>query len=146
MMGLMSFLCVRAAQLGRIFMREVDDFAGERFGVGIGARTGAGQADIDGVNAERFHQVEDFDFFADAGIVDGGILEAVAKGFVVEHHAAAGGDFGVGEGVPVVDEFVFHFVGAVVVSNTFLCVRRFRDLIANGTALIAQRVAVRRLR
>ena len=65
-------------------MRDVDDFARERFGVSIGARSGAGQADIYGVNAERFHQMQDFDFFADAGIADGGILQAVAESFVIE--------------------------------------------------------------
>jgi hypothetical protein len=47
-----------------------NDFAGERFGVGVGAGAGAGQADIHGVDAERFHEVEDFDFFGDRGIVD----------------------------------------------------------------------------
>ena len=64
MMGWMSFLCVRAAQLGRIFMRDVNDFAREGFGVRIGAGAGAGQADVHGLDAQRFHQVQDFDFFA----------------------------------------------------------------------------------
>ena len=65
-----------------------NDFAGEGFGVGIGAGAGAGQADIYGVDAERFHEVEDFDFFGDGGIVDGGILQAVAEGFIVERDPA----------------------------------------------------------
>jgi len=33
--------------------------------------------------------VEDFDFFFDAGVVDGGILQAVAEGFVVQENARA---------------------------------------------------------
>ena len=90
------------------FHARVDNFARESFGVRISARAGAGQADIYGVNAERFHQVQDFDFFTDAGVVDGRILQAVAESFIVEHHAAAGGNFGAGVSVPVVDEFVFH--------------------------------------
>ena len=87
---------------------RVDNFARQRFGVRISARAGARQADIHGVNAERFHQVQDFDFFTDAGIVDGRILQAVAQRFIVEHHAATGGNFRAGVGVPVVDEFVLH--------------------------------------
>ena len=92
------------------FHARLNDFARESFGVRVGARTGAGETDIHRVDAERFHQVQDFDFLGDAGIVDRRILQAVAKGFVIEHHAAAGGNFGAGECVPVVDEFAFHFV------------------------------------
>src|SRR6267378_1618258 len=65
------------------------DFAGEGFGVFYGAGAGAGETDVERVDAERFHQVEDFDFFFDAGIVDGGILQAVAQSFVVQQHARA---------------------------------------------------------
>ncbi len=108
MMGLMSFLWVRAAALGRIFILARNDFAGEGFGIGVGPGAGAGQADIYGVDAEGFHQVQDFDFFGDRRIVDGGILQAVAESFVVEGDAAVGGDFGAGEDVPIVDEIVFH--------------------------------------
>src|SRR5580692_2176385 len=95
--------------VGADFHARGDDFAREGFGVGVGARTGARQADIYCVNAERFHQVQDFDFFGDAGIADGGILQAVAEGFVIQGDAARGGDFGTGVSVPIVDEFVFHF-------------------------------------
>ena len=87
------------------------DFAGEGFSVGVGARAGAGQADIHGVDAERFHQVKDFDFFGDGGIVDRRVLQTVTEGFVVEHDATIDGDFGAGVCVPVVDEFVFHCCG-----------------------------------
>src|SRR4029077_7687921 len=59
------------------------DFASEGFGVGNGAGTGAGKADVQRFDAQRFHEVEDFDFFFDAGVVHGGILQAVAEGFVV---------------------------------------------------------------
>jgi hypothetical protein len=33
--------------------------------------------------------VEDFDFFFDAGIVDGRILQAVAKSFVIQENTRA---------------------------------------------------------
>ena len=85
------------------------DFAGEGFGVLDGARAGAGKADVERLDAERFHQVEDFDFFVDGGIVDGGILQAVAEGFVVEEDARAGRDRERRYRVPVVD--VFGVVG-----------------------------------
>ena len=87
---------------------RIYDFSREGFGVGIGARAGAGEADVYSVNAERFHQVQDFDFFGDGGIVDRGVLQAVAECLVVEHDAAAYRDFGAGVRVPVVNEFVFH--------------------------------------
>jgi len=104
---------------------RLNDFAGERFGVRIGARTGAWQADIHRVNSERFHQVKDFNFLGDTWVVDRRILQPVAKRLVIHHHAATRGNFGAGECVPVVNEFAFHF---------FL-----------RETLIAQRVAVRRL-
>ena len=59
------------------------DFASEGFGVGGGAGARAGEADVNGVDAERFHQVQDLDFFGDGGVGDGGILQAVAQSFVV---------------------------------------------------------------
>ena len=46
-----------------------DDFACERFHVLYGARPCARQTDVERIDAQRFHQVKDFDFFGDAGIV-----------------------------------------------------------------------------
>ena len=91
--GRISFLMRARGAIRADFHARVHDFARQGFGVGIGARTGAGQADVHGVDAERFHQVQDFDFFADGGIVDRRILQAVAEGFVIEHDAAAGEEF-----------------------------------------------------
>ena len=48
-----------------------------------GARAGSRKADVERIDAERFHQVEDFDFFFDAGIVDARILQTVAKSLVI---------------------------------------------------------------
>ncbi len=92
---------------------RLNDFARESFGVRIGARAGAGEADVHRVDSERFHQVKDFNFLGDARIVDRRILKAVAKRLVIQHHATAGGNFGAGECVPVVDEFAFHFLGFI---------------------------------
>ncbi len=107
-MGLDILFVSASSAVGADFHVRADDFAGEGFRVSESARAGAGQADVDGLYAERFHQVQDFDFFSDARIVDRRILQAVAERFVVEHHAAANRDFGAGVGVPIVDEFVFH--------------------------------------
>ena len=68
-----------------------------------GARAGAGQAEVERVDAESFHQMEDFDFFSDRGIADGWGLQAVAESFVVEE---CGFDFG--GRVPVVDQGGVH--------------------------------------
>src|SRR5580658_4259216 len=104
--------------VGADFHAGGDDFACEGFGVGVGARAGAGQADIYRVNSERFHQVQNFDCLGDAGVADGGILQAVAQSFVIQGDVARGGDFGAGVGVPVVDEFVFHFVSRLQALNS----------------------------
>ena len=112
MMGLMSFLWRARRAVRANFHFGLNDFARESFGVRISARARARKADIHGVDSERLHQVKDFDFLGDARIVDRRILKAVAKGFVIQHYAAAGGDFGAGECVPVVDEFAFHFFRA----------------------------------
>ena len=85
-----------------------DDFAGQRFGVGICAMSGARQSDIHCVNAERFHQMQNFDFLLDARILDRRILQAIAKRFVIERNAAAGRYFSALRGVPIVDQF-FEF-------------------------------------
>ncbi len=95
------------------FHARVYDFACQRFGVGVGAGAGAGQADIYCADAQGFHQVQDFDFFADAGVVNGWILQAVAQGFIVQHYFPDSRDFCAGVGVPVVDELVLHLYVAV---------------------------------
>src|SRR5271170_304201 len=84
----------------------VGDFAGEDFDVSGGARARAGQTDVYGIDAERFHQMEDFDFFFDGGVVDRGILQAVAKSFVIQEDFGAGRDGDFVREIPIVDEFV----------------------------------------
>ena len=59
------------------------DFASQRFGVRKGARPGARQSNIDGVDSKGFHQVQDFDLFFDAGVEHGRILQTVAQRFII---------------------------------------------------------------
>ncbi len=82
------------------------NFARQGLRVGKDAGTCPGEADVHRVDAEGFHQVENFDFFFDAGVVDRGILQAVAQGFVIQEDARAGGDLRRRGQVPVVDPFV----------------------------------------
>ena len=88
------------------FQARSHDLARQRFGVGISARAGAGKSDIHRVDAQRFHQVKNFDFFRDGRIVDGRILQAVAQSLVIQRDAAAGRNFCALGGVPIVNEFV----------------------------------------
>src|SRR6185437_2548477 len=87
------------------FHAATNDFLREGFGVVAGARTGAGETNVYGVDAEVFHQMQDVNFFFDAGVAHGGILEAVAQGLVVEHDFAAEQNLAALSGVPVVDQF-----------------------------------------
>ncbi len=82
------------------------DFAGQCFRVRIGPWPGAGKTDIDGVDSQGFHQMQDFDFFFDAGIEDRRILQTVAQGFVIHQDARAGRNCRRRGGVPVVNPFV----------------------------------------
>jgi len=81
------------------------DFAGQGLGVRGGARACAREADVEGVDAQRFHQVKQLNFFFDGGVVNGRILQTVAESFVVEQDAGAGRDGWRGGLVPVIDEF-----------------------------------------
>ena len=60
----------------------------------------------------------------DGRIVDGGILQAVAEGFVVEQDARTGSDCWSGGEIPVVDVFVVgcwrHFVASAFVVLSIL--------------------------
>jgi len=86
------------------------DFAGQGFRVGSSARASAGKADVQRVDAEGFHQVQDFNFFLDRGIVHGRVLQAVAEGFVIQKDARAGWDCRRRGQIPIVDPFVLWLV------------------------------------
>src|SRR6266481_93932 len=68
------------------------NLAREGFGVGKGAGACAGESDVQRVDAKGFHQVENFDFLFDCGVVDRRVLQAVAQGFVIQENARAGGN------------------------------------------------------
>src|SRR5579859_4016711 len=73
--------------------------------VGDGARSGARQTDVERVDAELLHQVQDAQLLLDGRIFDRGRLQAVAQRFVVEQDLARRTEAGVVQRVPVVDEF-----------------------------------------
>ena len=82
------------------------DFASQHFGVPKGPGPGAGKTDINRVDSQGFHQMQDFDLFFDARVNHGGILQTVAKGFVIHQHAGARRNRRRRGGVPIVDPFV----------------------------------------
>jgi hypothetical protein len=73
--GRMSLACVRAAQYAVIFIFVGNDFARQRGDVFDRARTGSGQPKVERVDAERLHQVEDFDLLFNGRVADGGRLQ-----------------------------------------------------------------------
>src|SRR5216683_2754481 len=82
------------------------DLAGQSFGVSESTRTGAGKTDVDGVDSQRFHEMQDFDFFLDTRVEDGRVLQAVAQGFIIQGDARTSRDLRRRGDVPVVDPIV----------------------------------------
>src|SRR4029077_5829955 len=81
------------------------------------ARAGTGQAEIERVDAQRLHQVENRDLVLDNGIAHGGRLQAVAQSLIVEQHLSGGPQRLRVDGVPVVDEGGFHASVSVSVAS-----------------------------
>jgi hypothetical protein len=72
-----------------------NDFARQRGDVFDRARTGSGQPKVERVDAERLHQVEDFDLLFNGRVADGGRLQPVAQGFIGQRTGPGGcSDFG----------------------------------------------------
>ncbi len=86
-------LHVRAANLPR-----------QSFAVCHGAWSGSGQPDIERVNSQPFHQVEDFDFLFYGRIADGRRLQAVAQRLVIQQDLARRYHRPGIDRVPIVDE------------------------------------------
>ena len=86
--------------------------AHEGEGVLVGAGTGGGKPHVRGVDAEGLHEPQDADLGVDVRVGDGGGLEAVAQGLVVERDRAPGELLPLPVPVPVVDQLVTtRFVG-----------------------------------
>src|SRR5206468_10015002 len=64
-----------------------DDVAAERGDVRDGARAGARQPDVGGVDPQAIHRLQDGDLGRDGRIDDAGALQPVAQRLVVEHDA-----------------------------------------------------------
>ena len=80
------------------------DLPGQSLGIGVGARSGAGQTDIHHFNAQSFHQMEDLYFFADGRVDYGGILQAITQRLVVERDFPARVELDGPSLIPVVDQ------------------------------------------
>src|ERR1019366_6627971 len=65
----------------------VDDLLAHGKDVVERALAAPGQADVHLVDAEVLHEVEDAEFVFDAGILDAGVLQAVAEGLVEQREA-----------------------------------------------------------
>ena len=81
------------------------DLPRQRLAVRQRARAGPRQTDVQHIDADRFHQVEDLDLLVDGGIVDGGRLQSVAQRLVVKQNPARGLHGSRIDLVPVVNQF-----------------------------------------
>ena len=82
----------------------IDDLPRDALDIRRDRRARRRQADVGGVHAERFHQVEDFELALDAGGLDRRTLQAVAQRLVIQHHRRP--DEPAADGVPIVGEGV----------------------------------------
>ena len=82
-----------------------DDLVGQRFAIRDRTRSRAGQPQVERVDAQRFHQMQDLDFLRNRGIAHRGRLQTIAQGLVVEQDSARRPQLGGIHLVPVVDEF-----------------------------------------
>ena len=81
------------------------DFARQRGDVFYRARARSRQAEVERVDAERLHQVQDFDFLFDRWIAHGWRLQTVAQGFVGQAHRSRRMQGLRVKSVPIVDQF-----------------------------------------
>ena len=61
-----------------------DDLAGQRLAIRDCARSGAGQSQIERVDAQGFHQMQDLNFLCNRGIAHRRRLQPIAQGLIVE--------------------------------------------------------------
>ena len=74
--------------VGRDFHFVSNDFARQRGDVLDCARAGSRKAQVERVDAERLHQVKDFDLLLNGRIADRGRLQSVAQRFIGQAHRA----------------------------------------------------------
>src|SRR5262249_18014359 len=73
-------------------------------------RPGPGQSDVDRIDAELVHHVEEGELAVDRGTLDRRRLEAVGEGFVVQLDSPPCGKDGASRAIPVVNELGFRRV------------------------------------
>ncbi len=108
MIGTMSAATVRAAQLGRSFIRGIRDLARQPRDRSYDVRPRSRQADVCGIDAEGLDQVEDLEFLLDGRALDRGGLQAVAERLVVQLDLPPGRGDRPSDSVPVVDQVGFR--------------------------------------
>ena len=89
---------------------SIGNLASQREARLVSAGPGAGKADVDRVDAEVHHEVEEFDLLLDRRILDGRILEAVAQRLVVQFDPGSRVVVAPRKRVPVVYQFVLAHV------------------------------------
>ena len=101
-----NVVLVRArGAVGRDLHFVGDDFARQRRNVLDRARTCSGKPEVERVDAERLHQVQDFDLLLNGRIADGRRLQAVAQRFIRQAHRSRRMQRLRIQRIPVVDEF-----------------------------------------
>jgi len=82
-----------------------DDFARQRGDVFDRSGTRSGKPEVERVNAERLHKVQNFDLLLDRRIADGRRLQAVAQRFIGQEHRPRRMQRLRIQKIPVVDQF-----------------------------------------
>ncbi len=80
------------------------DLAGQSFTMRNGARSGARQADVEHVDPQGLHQMENLDLLFDRGILHRRRLKSVAQRFVVQQHFTGRHHRPGIDDIPVVDQ------------------------------------------
>ena len=82
-----------------------DDLVGQRLAIRKRARSRSRQAQIERVDAQGFHQMQDLNFLRNRGIAHRGRLQPIAQGLIVEQDFSGWPQLGGIHLVPVVDKF-----------------------------------------
>ena len=74
--------------------------------VRVGTRSRARQTDVQHLDAEILHEVEEVDLVFDGRIGNGRRLETVAQGFIVQQNRFFGQRFGLADLIPVINQLL----------------------------------------
>src|SRR6185295_2178873 len=105
-------MCTRGA-VGSDFQFLVCNLACESFDASRMCSTRARQTDVSGIDAERFHQMKQFEFLFDWRLANGWRLQTVAQGFVIDADVTIWRGERRLDCVPVVNELVDGHVDSI---------------------------------